>query len=62
MLIRTEKHIILNNEGMDNACFLSKNLYNYANLLIRRGFFKSKRFISAYTLIKVLNPIQINCV
>ena len=58
MLIRTERHIIFNNKEMDQACFLSKNLYNQANFLIRRRFFKSKRFISAYTLIKVFTRIN----
>ena len=53
MMIRTERHIILNNEEMDQACFLSKNLYNRANFLIRRRWFVSRRLISAYTLIKI---------
>lgn len=58
MLKRVEKHIIINNKNLDNLCFLSKNLYNYANYCVRRRFIKSGRFLSAYTLIKILTKIN----
>jgi putative transposase len=37
-LIRTERHIVANDKYIDNLCFLSKNLYNYVNYLIRQEF------------------------
>lgn len=41
-MMRTEKHIIKKNnknyKQIDNLCFLSKNLYNYANFMIRQEF------------------------
>ena len=45
---RTERHIIkksnINYKEIDKLCFLSKNLYNYANYLIRQEFIKNKKF------------------
>lgn len=38
----------------DEACFKSKNLYNYANYLIRQEFLNNNRIISAFELNKML--------
>lgn len=42
-------------KSLDNLCFLSKNLYNYALYRIRMQFFKDKSFKHYYTLDKELN-------
>jgi len=55
---RVERHIILNNREMDNLCFLSKNLYNVCNFYIRRRFIQSQRFLSSYSLIKILTRVK----
>lgn len=38
---RIEKHIIINNPIIDNLCFLSKNLYNYCNFILRQVHLQS---------------------
>ena len=58
-----ERHIVKNSKEIDSISFLSKNLYNYANYVIRQAFTKhpenipefkniinSKNFISEYAL------------
>jgi putative transposase len=35
---RVERHIIVNNKQIDNLCFLSKNLYNYCNYILRQVY------------------------
>ena len=35
---RVERHIVVNSEVLDNLCFMSKNLYNRANYVIRQMF------------------------
>ena len=35
---RVERHIVVNNKTIDNLCFLSKNLYNYSNFILRQVF------------------------
>lgn len=35
---RVERHIITNNKHIDNICFLSKNLYNYCNYVLRQVY------------------------
>ncbi len=45
---RVERHIILNNKQLDNLTFLSKNLYNYVNYLVRQNFIKTREMLSEY--------------
>jgi len=33
---RAERHIILGDKNIDHICFLSKNLYNYCNYILRQ--------------------------
>ena len=58
MLTRVERHIIVKNKDLDHLCFLSKNLYNIANFYIRRRFKKSRRFLSAYQIIKIFGKVS----
>jgi putative transposase len=37
---RVERHIVVNNPTVDNLCFLSKNLYNYCNYILRQVYFQ----------------------
>lgn len=46
---RVERHI-LNSKEIDKLCFLSKNLYNYANYCIRQSFTKTGKIPSEYEL------------
>ena len=46
---RVERHI-LNSKEIDKLCFLSKNLYNYANYCIRQSFTKTGKITSEYEL------------
>ena len=47
---QVERHIIkeshIHYSQMDNLCFLSKNLYNYANYLIRQSFIFQKTYLN----------------
>jgi len=36
---RVESHIVINNKQIDKLCFLSKNLYNYCNYILRHIHF-----------------------
>jgi putative transposase len=47
---RVERHIIVYNRNLDNLCFLSKNLYNYCNFLIRQEFINNHKLLSEYEL------------
>ncbi|WP_210407290.1 transposase [Hydrocoleum sp. CS-953] len=53
-----ERHIIQKNHRfyteIDRLCFLSKNLYNYANYLVRQSFIFEKKNLSYYQLQKTL--------
>ncbi|KYH34108.1 putative transposase [Clostridium tepidiprofundi DSM 19306] len=55
---RVEKHIIRQNNKyyamLDNFGFMSKNLYNFANYIIRQKFCKDGQFISYNKLDKLL--------
>lgn len=51
---RVERHIIIGNEQLDRLCFLSKNLYNYVNYLIRQEFTKNGKMPSEYELTTLL--------
>ena len=52
-----EKHIIDRNhwlyKRLDNLCFLSKNLFNYANYLIRQKFISSGEYLDYYKIQKL---------
>ncbi|NEP41912.1 MAG: IS200/IS605 family element transposase accessory protein TnpB [Okeania sp. SIO2G4] len=54
-----ERHIIQKNHRfyseIDRLCFLSKNLYNYANYLVRQSFIFEKTNLSYYDLQKILS-------
>ena len=54
-----EKHIIKKShkyyKELDNLCFLSKNLYNAANYIIRQEFISNKKYINFNALDKLLN-------
>lgn len=56
--MRTEKHIIKYNNPhyklLDDYCFMSKNLYNFANYHIRQEFVKNKKVISYEKLDKLM--------
>ncbi len=56
---QVERHIVKENspfwKQIDNLCFLSKNLYNYANYLIRQSFIFDKVYLGfnqVYHLVK----------
>lgn len=51
---RVERHIIIGNEQLGRLCFLSKNLYNYVNYLIRQEFTKNGKMPSEYELTTLL--------
>lgn len=51
---RVERHIAIGNKRLDELCFLSKNLYNYVNYLIRQEFTQSKKFLSEYEVTTML--------
>lgn len=47
---RIERHIVITDKNLDNLCFLSKNLYNYCNYLIRQEFINNHKMLSEYDL------------
>ena len=47
---RVERHVISNNKELDHLCWLSKNLYNYANYCLRQSFTKTGKLPSEYEL------------
>ena len=58
MLRRTERHIITktdkNYEAIKEICHKSKNLYNYANYILRKSFFETRKLPEEYELTKLL--------
>ncbi len=56
-MLLVERHIISKNhiyfKEIDNLCFKAKNLYNYANYLIRQSFIFEKKYLS-YNVIQKL--------
>lgn len=46
---RVERHVVINKEA-DGLCFLSKNLYNYANYCLRQSFTKTGKLPKEYDL------------
>lgn len=57
---RVERHIIKSGHVLystiDDYCFKVKNLYNYANYLVRQEFIMNGRLISEYELSKLCQP------
>lgn len=55
---RVEKHIIKPSSSyyamLDNFCFLSKNLYNHANYILRQEFIKNRKAVPYGSLDKIL--------
>src|SRR3972149_1406113 len=51
----TERHVITNNKEIDKLCFLSKNLYNYVNYILRQSFFKTSTLPREYDITKQLS-------
>ena len=49
-LQRVERHIAVNNREFEYITYLSKNLYNYANYVIRQSFFKTSKIPKEYEL------------
>lgn len=47
---RVERHIVIGDKHLDELCFLSKNLYNYVNYLVRQQFTKNGKMLSEYEL------------
>jgi len=45
---RVERHIIVKSKEMDRICFLSKNLYNYVNFILRQAHLKKFDQIPEY--------------
>ena len=65
LVTRTEKHHIkkvnLVYSFIDNLCFQSKNLYNYANYILRQKFIEDKEYISypkLFQLCKTCDPYK----
>jgi len=58
-----EKHIIDPHhwlyKQLDNLCFLSNNLFNYANYLIRQKFIHSREYLDYYKYYKVQKLCQV---
>lgn len=50
MLQRVERHIIMNSEIFQILTYYSKNLYNYANYLIRQHFFDTGEMLNEFDL------------
>ena len=49
---RVERHIVKEDKELNNLCWLSKNLYNYANYCLRQSFIKTGKLPSEYELTK----------
>ena len=47
---RVERHIVKNSQEIDNLCYLSKNLYNYATYCMRQYFIHTGTMLSEYEL------------
>jgi putative transposase len=60
---RTEQQIIRKSHPLwktiDEMCYLSKNLYNYANFLIREEFINNKKYIQYFDLNKEIHTNKI---
>jgi putative transposase len=49
-LQRVERHIFVKHKKFDELTYLSKNLYNYANYVLRQSFIKTGKLPSEYDL------------
>lgn len=47
---RVERHTVKNSQEIDNLCYLSKNLYNYATYCMRQYFIHTGNMLSEYEL------------
>lgn len=60
---RVEQHQINKNHSMfetiDKYCFKSKNLYNYANYIIRQEFINNKKYIKCFDIQKMLQSNEL---
>lgn len=56
ILQRVERHVVTKNDpnfkAIDHLCFMSKNLYNYTNYLMRQSFFKSGTLPKEFDIVK----------
>lgn len=59
-ILRSEQHQINKTHSMyktiDELCFKSKNLYNYANYILRQEFLNNRNYIKCFDLQKILQP------
>ena len=71
MITRVERHIIIKNKEFDRLTFLSKNLYNYVNYILRQSLsgkhdniqeykdlIKDDKYIGEYDLVKRLAELK----
>lgn len=63
IVLRTQTHLIKNNHRLykycDDVCFKSKNLYNYANYIVRQEFITNRKWISGFDLNKQLKNTDV---
>lgn len=56
ILQRVERHVVTKNDqnydAIDQLCFMSKNLYNYTNYLLRQAFFNNGSLPKEFDIIK----------
>lgn len=59
-----ERHIISKNhfnyKQIDELCFISKNLYNQANYIIRQEFVNNKKYLNYYDIDKLVKNLEEN--
>ncbi|MBY6842713.1 RNA-guided endonuclease InsQ/TnpB family protein [Clostridium botulinum] len=62
-ILRSEQHQIKKThqiyKTIDELCFKSKNLYNYANYILRQEFINNRNYIRCFDLQKILQPHEI---
>lgn len=51
---RVERQILKPNKRIDELCFLSKNLYNYCNYILRQSYFETRKLPKEFDLSKQL--------
>ena len=59
---RVEQHLIKKSDGIykiiDDLCFKSKNVYNYANYIVRQEFIKNNRWIRYNELASIMKDTE----
>lgn len=59
---RIEKHLIKSSDPyytlLDDFCFRSKNLYNFANYNIRQEFIKNNKYLNYYDIDKLMKTLE----